>query len=45
MKVLKFYKKSKNIFNLPQKDNGLGVFNFVTKPQKKVNFFGYFFYS
>jgi hypothetical protein len=33
MKVLKCNKKSKNIFNLPKKGDGLGVFNFVTKPQ------------
>jgi hypothetical protein len=33
MKALKCNKKSKNILNLPQKGDGLGVFNFVTKPQ------------
>jgi hypothetical protein len=33
MKVLKWNKKSKNIFDLPEKGDGWGVFNFVTKPQ------------
>jgi hypothetical protein len=33
LKVLKPNKESKNNFNLPQKGDGFGVFNFVTKPQ------------
>jgi hypothetical protein len=32
MQALKCNKKSKNIFNMPQKGDGLGVFNFVTEP-------------
>jgi hypothetical protein len=39
MKVLKCNKKSKNIFNSPQKGEGLGVFNFVKKPQGKASNF------
>ncbi len=39
LKKLKCNKKSKTIFNLPQKGDGLGVFNFVTKPQRKASNF------